>query len=166
MKKISVDETTFNKAVMQGKLEVAEWLFEIGCPVNSTAYFQNMNIEVLYWLLQKNIIVDEGSLQYAIEKTSNLDILKWFIDQGVDVDCAAINSCMRNNKLELLDYLLLNYQVSLTSDNYCKAVVIENIGILDILKRHSCPFSEDVINIAMKHSKKLSLKWLLENGFF
>lgn len=164
--KITVDETVFNKAILQRKLEAAKWLIDQGCPTNHYCYFQILEIDVLNWLFDCGIIIDKDCLFDVIQKTSDREIISWFCSKGVIADSKCVNSCIKSNNLELLEWLMQNNNILLTTDNYKTAISTETSDILDYLKTNACPYDETVLEYALKNSKKESLKWLVHNNFF
>lgn len=164
--KVNIDEGTFNKAISQGKLELAEWFLENACPVNDTAYIQNFNIGILNWLNSKNIFISKQCLSNVIDRTGDAAVVQWFIDNGVVIDGSALISCIRNTRNELLWDLMKISKISLCVDAFRAAIMAENIDVLDFLKTNKCKTDETVTEIAMKYKKKLSLKWLVMNDMF
>lgn len=164
--KINVDESVFNRVILQGKLEIASWLIEQGCPTDHYCYLQKLELVTLNWLFDNGILIDDKCLSNVIEKTSDYDIIQWFCSKGAIVDSSCVNSCISKNNISLLEWLMENNKIKLSSDNYKMAISLEYIDILDYLKYKDCPFDETVIEFALKKSKKQALKWLVHNEFF
>jgi hypothetical protein len=164
--KITIDEIVFNKAIQQGKLEVAQWLLEQGCSVDSTAYVQNFNEIVLQWLYSKNIPMSKTVLSHVISNTGDISIINWFIKNGAIVDNSSLISAISNNRNELFWELFKKKNIILGVEACKAAVMAENIEILNHLKIINAPFEESVTEIAMKFKKKTSLKWLVSNDLF
>lgn len=164
--KITVDECVFNKAILHGKLEIAHWLLEQGCPTDHYCYLQKMDLNTLNWLFDNGILIDNKCLSNVIQKTSDRGIIQWFCSKGAIVDSSCINSCISNNNISLLKWLIENNNIKLSSDNYKSAINLEDIDILDYLKYKECPYDETVVEFALKKSKKQALKWLVHNDFF
>lgn len=164
--KITVDEGIFNKAIFDGKLELANWLLLNNCPYDQSVYVQNFNIQVLNWLKSKDILVPKGCLSDVIDKTSDQNVINWFLSNGVTINKASLNACIRNKRNELLTYLIAQSGSSLDIDSYKTAILSENIVILDILKSSGIEIDETIVELAMKMKKKISLKWLALNDLF
>lgn len=164
--KISIDETTFNNAIKQKKFELAEWLMEQNCSIDSSVYFQNLELDTLRWLRNKNIPIDEKSMHTVIELTDSQEILQWFIQNGVVLDCNVVNSCIRTKDVTYIKWFLSTYNVILNPINYEIAIFSENIPVLELLLELNCPYDESVTTRALKSMKKKSIKWLVENGLF
>lgn len=164
--KITVDEGTFNKAIFDGKLELANWLLLNTCPYDQSVYVQNFNIQVLNWLKSKDILVPKNCLSDVIDKTSDRNVINWFLSNGVNITKNSLNACIRNKRNELLTYLIAQSGLSLDIDSYKTAILSENIEILDILKTLGIEIDETIVELAMKSKKKISLKWLVLNDLF
>ncbi len=164
--KITVSEGTINKALADGKLELATWLLENNCPYDQSVYVQNFNIQVLNWLKLKDVQVPKNSLSDVIDKTSDLNVINWFLSNGVNITKNSLNACIRNKRNELLTYLIAQSGLSLDIDSYKTAILSENIEILDILKSSGVEIDETIVELAMKSKKKDSIKWLVLNDFF
>lgn len=164
--KVTVDELTFNKAIKNKKIELAEWLIEQGCPVSSTCYLQNLDVDILDWLHDKNIPIDKKCMSSVIEITQSEDIIKWFINKGADLDENTINSCIRTKDISYVKWFLETYNVKLSPINYEISILSENIPILNLLKKLKCPYDNSITEKALKHSKKKSIKWLVNNDMF
>lgn len=164
--KITVDEGTFNKAIFDSKLELANWLLINTCPYDQSVYVQNFNIRVLNWLKSKDIIVPKNCLSNVIDKTSDQNVINWFLSNGVDISKASLNACIRNGRNELLTYLIAQSGLILDIDSYKTAIISENIVILDILKSSGVEIDDTIVEIALKNKKKNSIKWLVLNNLF
>lgn len=163
--KITVDEGTFNKAITDSKLELANWLLLNTCPYDQSVYVQNFNIQVLNWLKSKDILVPKNCLSDVIDKTSDRNVINWFLSNGVNITKNSLNACIRNKRNELLTYLIAQSGLDLDIDSYKTAILSENIVVLDMHKNNGIPFDELLVELAMKN-KKLSIKWLVLNDFF
>ena len=164
--KITVDEAVFNKVILSRKFEVATWLLEQGCPTNYMCYLQNLDITILDWLFSTGIAFNKSCLFDVIQKTDDKDIISWFCSKGAIVDSKCVNSCIKNDNLELLEWLMEKNSILLSVENYKEAVSIEDTAFLDYLKLNKCPYDETVIEYALKNSKKQAIKWLVNNDFF
>jgi hypothetical protein len=164
--KITIDESTFNKALSLGKLELADWLIDQGCPSDNLCYIQNFDIKVLEWLNIKNIIVPKSCLSDVIDKTGDMKVVTWFLEKGVLVDMGSLLACIRNERNDLFMILVKKTNLTLGVDAFKTAIMAENLVMLDYLKSINCKSDETLIEISMKYKKKNSLKWLVTNGFF
>ncbi len=164
--KITVDELTFNKAIKNKKFELAEWLIEQSCPVNSTCYLQNLETHALDWLYDKSIPIDKKCMSLVIEMTQSQDIIQWFVNKGATLDANTINSCIRTKDITYIKWFLETYNVKLSPVNYEIAVLSENIPVLNLLKKLKCPYDDSITEKALKYSKKKSIKWLVNNDMF
>jgi hypothetical protein len=164
--KISIDEFTFNNAIKQKKFELAEWLIEQNCPIKSSVYFQNLELDTLRWLNERNIPLDKESMHTVIELTDSQEIIQWFIQNGVVIDSNVVNSCIRTKDVNYIKWFLHTYNVTLNPINYEIAVFSENIPVLELLLELNCPYDESITHKALKNMKKRSIKWLVENGLF
>jgi hypothetical protein len=164
--KITVDEGTFNKAIFDGKLELANWLLQNTCPYDQSVYVQNFNIQVLNWLKSKDILVPKNCLSSVIDKTSDQNVINWFLSNGVTIDKASLNACIRNSRNELLTYLITQSGLSLDIDSYKTAILSENIVVLDRIKVLGIEIDDTIVEIALKNKKKNSIKWLVLNNLF
>lgn len=164
--KITVDELTFNKAIKNGKFELAEWLIEQNCPVNSTSYLQNLKIETLEWLFARNVPIDKNCMPSVIEITNSPEVIQWFVDRGANLDASTINSCIRTKDTSYVKWFLETYRVNLSPVNYEIAILSENIPVLNLLKNLKCPYDNAITEKALKYSKKKSIKWLVNNDMF
>ena len=164
--KINIDEKMFNKSIASGSLEVANFLLENSCETSYLAYLQNFDIKILDWLYAKGIPLDKRCLHEVIGKCGDVTILTWFIDKGISVDDKCLNVCIKNKHYELFDLFVGGHKVELTVDNFKSAILSEDYKMLDYLKQQSCPYDESVLEVAIKYSKKFSIKWLVTNGFF
>jgi len=165
--KITVDESTINKAIKNGKLELAEWLILNNCPVDDTVYVQNLDIKVLEWLKSQGIQMSKKCLSNVLCMTTvEPKIVSWFIENGAIVDKNTVLSCISNHLSELFKRFVEQYNIPLTIEYFKEAVISENLTILDYLKEQNCPFDDSVVESAMKHCKKNSLKWLVINNKF
>jgi hypothetical protein len=164
--KVNIDEGTFNKAISEGKLELANWLLLNSCPYDLSVYVQNLNLQVLNWLKSKDIDIPKNCLSDVIDKSSDLAVISWFISNGVSVNHSALNSCIRNKKNELLFHLMEQSNLTLNYESFKTAILAENITVLDYLKTGSLTIDENITELAMKSKKKLSLKWLVLNNLF
>lgn len=162
--KITIDETTFNKAIREGKLELAEWLLKNTCPVDPSVYVQNFDIGVLNWLKTMGVQIPVNCLSEVIDKTGDIDIIRWFETNGAVVNSNSLNSCIRNSRnLLFFEFLKKN---KIPEDAFKVAILSENIEILDFLKTKKVDMNDEVVEIAMKNKKKASLKWLVLNDIF
>jgi hypothetical protein len=164
--KISIDESVFNNAIKNKKFELAEWLIEQNCPVKSSVYFQNLELDTLKWLNDRNIPLDKNSMHAVIELTDSQEIIQWFIQNGVVIDSNVVNSCIRTKDVSYIKWFLYNYNVKLDSINYEIAVLSENIPVLDLLYELKCPYDSSITYKALRNLKKKSIKWLVERGLF
>lgn len=161
--KVTIDASTFNKAIRQGKLELAEWLITNSCPVDSSVYIQNFDITILHWLKSKDIQIPKNCLSDVIDKTGDLDVIKWFQKNGAIINSNCLNSCIRNSRNTLFFEFLQKNKIP--DDAFKVAILSENIQILDFLKE-KIKIDEEIVEIAMKNKKKESLKWLVLNDLF
>lgn len=164
--KIIIDETTFNKAIEKEKLQLAEWLLENNCPFNDTAYLQKFDIKILNWLKANHIPMTKDTLANVIDKTGDISIISWFMENGAEVNNNSLKSCIRNNKNQILWLLSKKIKMVLDSEYPKIAVLAENIEILDYLLQNGVKFTEEIHDIAMKNKKKQSIKWLINNNLF
>lgn len=164
--KIHIDEKSFNKAISENKFELAQFLLDNSCPIDTSCYFQDLRIETLEWLKSRGIPLNKHCLKELIIKTDELDIIEWFVDNGVIPDNDCLNSCidLRNDKLFL--WIVEKYNLELSTDNFISAIKTENTSILEYLKSKKCPYDERLVEAAIKYSKRESIKWLVNNGFF
>ena len=161
--KITIDEIVFNRAIYSGKLELAQWLLDNGCPTAESAYIQNLNLDVLKWLKQSNILMSPSCLSQVIRKTTDKDIIIWFLNNGAVVDKETIFSCIESGANSLFKNFIDSSKIKLTIEDFRVAVLSENIEILDYLKNSGCEYNEEIVELAMKHKKKKSIKWLVLN---
>ena len=166
MPKITIDETTFNKCIRDGKLQVAEWLLSEGCPCNESAYIQSFDQPTLDWLKNKNIPIPKNCLQQVISKTRTESVINWFITNGATVDLNSILGCIESGNNTLFHTFVSRTRITLGIECYKTAILAENTEILDHLNSVDCLYEESVAELAMKHKKKKSLKWLVNNGKF
>jgi hypothetical protein len=164
--KINIDESTFNRAIHDNLMEIAKFLLDRACPTDYTSYLQIADISVLNWLYDNGVILSKKCLSEVISTTGDILIIKWFIDKGVVVDDKCLSKCISTNNYELLSYFVEKYDVLLTVENFIAAVSTQDETLLDYLKSRACPFNETVVEYAIKHSKKESIKWLVLNDFF
>lgn len=165
--KINIDETVFNKAIKENKMELAEWLLAGNCPIDSqSCYLQNFNIEVLEWIKNKRVEIPKDILPNVINLTHEQTVLEWFISNGVECDNNATQICIKQNSLPLLQFLHQKYNVALNAGNYTQAVLLENTEILDYLLKNNCEYSSEVLERALREMKKISVKWLANAEFF
>jgi hypothetical protein len=164
--KVTIDESTFNKAISEGKLELANWLLLNSCPYDSSVYVQNLSLQVLNWLKSKDIDIPKNCLADVIDKSSDLTVINWFVSNGVFVNHSSLNSCIRNKKNELLFHLMGQSNLTLNYESFKTAILAENIEVLDYLKTGTLTVDENITELAMKNKKKLSLKWLVLNNLF
>lgn len=164
--KVTIDEIVFNKAIKEGKLELAQWLLDQGCTVDDTAYIQNFNQSVLNWVYSKNIPMARTVLSNVISNTGDISVINWFITNGSLIDVNSLLSCISSNRNELFWELFKKKPITLGLDACKAAIIAENIEILEHLKIINAPFDESVTELAMKFKKKISLKWLVSNDLF
>lgn len=164
--KINIDEAMFNKAIANNNLEVAKFLLDNACPTNYLAYFQNFDATVLDWLNSNGVTLDKHKLHEVINRTKDVTTLTWFIDKGCIVDDKCLNACIKSKNYNMLSWLVETYNVELSVENFKSAIILEDDLLLDYLKKHNCQYNETVVEIAIKNSKKHSIKWLVMNGFF
>lgn len=155
--KVNIDEIVFNKAIKEKKFELAEWLLEQNCSVKSSVYLQNLELDTLWWLHTKNIPLDKDSMHLVIEMTQSQDIIQWFVDNGVVIDCNVVNSCIRMGDVSYIKWFLETYRVELSSINYEIAILAENLQVLDLLKALNCPYDSSITDKALKYLKKKAL---------
>lgn len=161
--KITIDETVFNRAIHSGKLELAQWLLDNGCPTTDSVYIQNFNLDVLNWLKQRNITVPSSCLSQVIRKTTQQNIINWFLNNGSIINKETILSCIEAGANSLFKDFTDSTKIKLTIDDYKVALLSENIEILDYLNELECDFNEEMVELAIKHKKKKSIKWLVLN---
>ena len=164
--KITIDERTFNKSIASGSMEVANFLLENACPTDYLAYLQIFDTTILDWLYSKGVSLDKRCLHEVIGKCGDAMILAWFIEKGAVVDDKCLNACIKSKQYNLLSWFVEKYDVKLTVDNFKSAILSEDDMLLDYLKQHTCPYDETVLEIALKHSKEISIKWLVANEYF
>lgn len=164
--KINIDEAVFNKVIQAGKLEVAEWLLHHSCPTDDTAYIQNFDLSILNWLKSKDIPMSTKCLSHVISKTSDDNTISWFIKNGAVVDDLAVMSSIQQKANLLFKKLIQEYKISLGAEAFKTAILAENLEILDYLNKKGCQYDESITELAMKHKKKESLKWLVLNDKF
>lgn len=161
--KITIDETVFNRAIHSGKLELAQWLLDNGCPTSETAYVQNFNLDVLKWLKKNNILMSSSCLSQVIRKTTDQDIIIWFLNNGAVVNKETILSCVESGANTLFKNFIDTTNIKLNSEDYKVAIISENIEILDYLNKSGFVCDEEIVEYAIKHKKKKSIKWLVLN---
>lgn len=164
--KITIDELTFNKAIKEKKFELAQWLLEQNCPVKPSVYLQNLELDTLKWLYDKNIFIDKDCLHLVVELTESCDIIQWFVNNGVVIDANVVNSCIRTKDISYINWFLNTYNVTLSSINYEIAILLENIPVLELLKSLNCPYDRYITEKALKYFKKKSIEWLVKNNMF
>lgn len=161
--KITIDEIVFNRAIYSGKLELAQWLLDNGCPTADSVYTQNFNLIILNWLKESNITLPTSCLAQVIHKTKDHDIIKWFLENGAIIDKQTILSCIETGSNSLFKNFINISKIKSTEEDLKVAILSENIEILDYLNNlgHSC--DDDMVELAIKHKKKKSIKWLVLN---
>lgn len=164
--KIFIDESHFNRAIKDGKFQLADWLISQNCPISSSVYFQNLEIDSLNWLYSRSIKLEQSVMKNVIESTNREDVIDWFITRGLEVDWECINSCIRTGDASYTKKFLFKFREKLKSENYQIALLAENVEILDILKELDCPFEIYLIEKVLKYRKRVSIKWLVNNGLF
>lgn len=164
MKKIIIDHFVFNKAILNKKFEVAEFLIECECPRNYTAYLQRLEVPVFEWLSRNNIAIDEPNFSlYLLEKTEDKVVLDWFfLVKKIPISQDTMSYCINNDRLDLVR-LLLEYGYSFKNTDYITAFKKGNMNILALLKEKKCPFDEKVEKTALSMGNKEILKWCIKN---
>jgi hypothetical protein len=163
--KITIDETTFNEAIANGHMEVAKWLMDKGCPVNPSCYILAKDIKTLNWINDAGVLLNKDCLADVVNTTSDKSIVSWFLKHGAEINSDAIDACILRGKKELFEMFTGSAKVILTVENFKAGVLSENYDILDYLKSKKCPYDESVAETAMKHKKKISIRWLVLNDY-
>lgn len=167
MKKIIVDQITFNKAIASKKLQVAEFLLEHDCPSNSMSYLQCLEIPVFEWLEHRVPILEDTFAENLLEKTMDMEVLKWFfIHKKIIITPRAIDVCILQKEQKTLQELPKLQEGCLTPQNFITACKVGDLEILQVLKDHDCPFDQTVENFVLTCGNKQVLKWFLKNDYF
>lgn len=161
--KITIDETVFNRAIFNGKLELAEWLLDRGCPTSDSAYIQNFDLGVLNWLKNSNISIPSSCLSQVIRKTKDTIIINWFLSNGSKIDKDSILSCIESGANFLFKNFTNVSKITPNTDDLKVAILFENIEILDYLNTLGLECDDEMVELAIKHKKKKSIKWLVLN---
>jgi hypothetical protein len=159
--KVTIDEVVFNKAIYLGKLELAEWLLDNGCPTNESAYIQNFSPEVLNWLKKRDIPMMETCLSQVLRKTSDEDTVSWFMRNGCKITTNSILACIETKANKLFHKFIQMDNPILNIESYKVAILSENIEILNYLYESKVDIDDVISELAMKNKKKESIKWLV-----
>lgn len=166
MPKIMIDHTTFNKAILSKKLEVAEFLIEHDCPFNSTSYLQCLDISVFQWLEHRVPIDDYNFAENLIEKTTDTVILEWFfLYKKIPITREAVDCCIMKKDKNTLHFLLNLQKGCCKAENFITACKAGDIDILKVLKENNCPFNQGVEKFVLTFGDKQILKWFFNNDY-
>lgn len=160
--KVTIDETIFNKAIKENKLELAKWLLDMQCPTDKSCYLQRLQLDTLNWLKFNAISIPPNLLHEIIENTSDYEIVQWFIKNDCKMDKNSLYSCIKTKNNELFFKFIKNIKID--SEAYKVALISENIEILEYLRRdHLELLNEEMKDYALKHKRKESIRWLVLN---
>ena len=94
-------------------------------------------------------------------KRNEIDILKYLIKDGCDINCHASFEAVKNDNFEILKYIVKNHTYNDATFNL--AASKNNIKMMKYLFKKNCSFDHNTCNDAARSGSLEALKWLIEN---
>lgn len=136
------DSGSFSCAAEKGIRENMIWLYQIGCPFDEHAI-----ISIIGFFGQENLT------------DSELDNIKWFLDNGCSTGLACSQLAATRGDLRLLQ-LLKDHKCRFNTITFQNAIKSNNIQTVLWLHKNKCPHKKNVITHANTEEMILCLKQL------
>jgi len=163
-----VHSTIFVAACKSGRIDILEWLLQIGCAMDATVCeraAQYGHIDILKWLREHDCPWNSKTSATAAIK-GHLDILTWAHENGCSMawPYSTIHLTISRGHLNIIKYVHEN-RIQIFSDaRFCNtAIEAGHFDILKYLHEIGCPRDEDSsANAAIKGNSKI-MKYLHDN---
>ena len=156
------DSDVYYGAVLNGNLEMIQWLFEIKCPVPNdilSAAFEYGDLNIIKLFYKCETVYKRQLLFMSAAKNGNLNNMKWLYEQGCPFDDLTFPMTAANGYLDNMKWL---YSVGcpLNEETFNAAAINGDIENLKWLRAIGCPWSDKIFSLAIQPK---AAEWLIEN---
>ena len=175
-KRPTMPRSALNAAILQGNLEMVEFLHEAGADItaNNSRWNQNEaanslsaaamigNKPITKYLLKQGAKADDSTMVIAVQSKS-LDLVEFLLKQDVETDDSALIVAVQNRDMDMVD-LLLKHDVEVDDGAMIIAIQNGDIKLAKRLSKEVDQIDDSALIIAIQSQNEEMIDWLLYEG--
>jgi hypothetical protein len=165
-----LNSEVYNWAAEKNQRELIEYFLQENIPWDSRATYwaaRTNNFDLLKWLHQHGCPLDNNRAIFnpinGAVSCGNLEMIKWLIEQGVEVKSSASSKAAEKGFVEILDWLIQN-QYPISNNLVTRALARKQFSLAKDLYQRGYPLQELPNTIFVKYHPE-TWEWLLQEGY-
>jgi len=154
-------------AMLGGHFDIVKRIREMGMPWSEDAGDKaviNGSLEVLEWMYADGCVFTPEAIKNTVYK-GRIDVCRWLVSIGIAVPDELCTTAASGNQLEMLKYLHTHGHNPMTGTEYMYAVIHKNEAMFNWLLEVGCPRTSDVLVAVAYNADYDSLIRLVGLGF-